>query len=96
MGPCRGKGSDEKSLFSTMLDSFEPGDLLLGDAFYTTYFLLCGLQKRGVNVIFEQHGSRKLTTDFRRGQRLGQRDHVIELPKPKKKPSWMSRELTTA
>jgi hypothetical protein len=44
-----------------------------------------------VDGVFEQQGSRRRSTDFRRGQRLGQRDHVIELCKPKIKPAWMSQ-----
>lgn len=60
-----------------------------GDAFYATYFLLCTLRDRGVDAVFEQHGSRQRTTDFRRGQRLGQRDHLIVLQKPAIKPDWM-------
>ena len=90
-GPCKGKGSDEQSLLRSMLDTLEAGDILLGDAFYATYFLLCDLQKRGVDGIFEQQGSRRRSTDFRRGQQLGPRDHLIELQKPKKKPDWMSQ-----
>ena len=70
---------------------WNPGDLLLGDAFYATYFLLCALQERGVDGVFEQQGSRRRRTDFRRGQRLGQRDHLIELHKPTIKPAWMSQ-----
>ena len=91
MGPCQGKGSDEQSLLRSMLDTLESGDILLGDAFYATYFLLCALQKRGVDGVFEQQGSRRRSTDFRLGQRLGKRDHVIELRKPKIKPAWMSQ-----
>ncbi len=91
MGPCQGKGSDEQSLLRSMLDTLESGDILLGDAFYATYFLLCALQKRGIDGVFEQQGARRRSTDFRRGQRLGQRDHVIELCKPKLKPGWMSQ-----
>ena len=91
MGSCQGKGSDEQSLLRSMLDTLESGDILLGDAFYATYFLLCALQQRGVDGVFEQQGSRRRSTDFRRGQRLGQRDHVIELCKPKIKPAWMSQ-----
>src|SRR5258708_4249741 len=37
-------------------------------------FLLCALVARGVDAVFEQTGARQLTTDFRRGQRLGPRD----------------------
>jgi len=91
MGPCRGKGSDEQSLLRSILDTLEAGDILLGDAFYATYFLLCALQERGVDGVFEQQGARRRSTDFRRGQRLGQRDHLIELHKPKIKPAWMSQ-----
>jgi Transposase DDE domain len=91
IGPCRGKGSDEQSLLRSILDTLERGDLLLGDAFYATYFLLCALRERGIDAVFEQHGSRQRTTDFRRGQRLGVRDHLIVLTKPVLKPDWMSQ-----
>jgi hypothetical protein len=85
LGPCQGKGSDEQTLLRSMLETLESGDILLGDAFYATYFLLCQLQQLGVDAVFEQQGSRRRSTDFRRGQRLGQRDHLIELHKPKRK-----------
>ena len=91
MSPHKGKGSDEQTLLRSMLDTLQHGDILLGDAFYATYFLLCALRQRGVDGVFEQQGARRRSTDFRRGQRLGQRDHLIELPKPKLKPAWMSQ-----
>ena len=91
IGRYRGKGGDEQSLLRSMLDTLEHGDLLLGDAFYATYFLLCALRERGIDAVFEQHGSRQRSTDFRRGQRLGERDHLIVLPKPVIKPDWMSQ-----
>lgn len=89
IGRYRGKGGDEQSLLRSMLDTLESGDILLGDAYYATYFLLCDLYSRGVDAVFEQQGSRRRSTDFRRGQRLGQRDHLITLSKPKIKPDWM-------
>jgi hypothetical protein len=91
-GPCEGKGSDEQTLLRGMLDTLEMGDILLGDAFYPTYFLLCELVQRGVDGVFEQHGARKRSTDFSTGKWLGTRDHLIVLNKPKKKPDWMSQE----
>ncbi len=91
LGPCRGKGSDEQSLLRTILGTLDAGDLLLGDAFYATYFLLCALQAKGVDGVFEQYGSRRRSTDFRQGERLGPRDHLIETDKPKVKPAWMSQ-----
>jgi hypothetical protein len=91
-GPCQGKGSDEQSLLRGMLETLETGDILLGDAFYSTYFLLCDLVQRGIDGVFEQYGARKCSTDFRTGEKLGTRDHLIVLDKPKKKPDWMTQE----
>jgi hypothetical protein len=91
-GPCEGKGSDEQSLLRSMLDTLQGDDILLGDAFYATYFLLCELVHRGVDGLFEQYGARKRSTDFRKGEKLGVRDHLIVLTKPEKKPDWMSQD----
>ena len=91
IGRYRGKGGDEQSLLRSILDTLQAGDILLGDAYYATYFLLCDLQHRSVDALFEQQGARQRSSDFRRGQRLGQRDHVIELHKPKVKPAWMTQ-----
>ena len=44
---------------------------------------------RGVDILMEQHGARKRSTDFRCGQKLGQRDHLIVIPKPRVRPYWM-------
>ena len=73
-----------------LLDSLQSGDILLGDAFYATYFLLCELVRGGVDGVFEQYGARKRSTDFSTGEKLGGRDHLIVLTKPKK-PDWMSQ-----
>ena len=90
LGGYRGKGHDEQALLRSQLDTLKPGDLLLGDAYFATYFLLCVLRERGVEAVFEQQGARRRVTDFRRGQRLGARDHLIELRKPVLKPDWMT------
>lgn len=90
MGHYSGKGGDEQSLLRSILETLKRGDLLLGDALYATYFLLCALRERGIDAVFEQHGARQLSTDFRHGQRLGTRDHLIVLHKPVIKPDWMS------
>lgn len=89
IGSYSGKGSDEQSLLRSMLDTLEQDDLLLGDAFYATYFLLRELRERGIDAVFEQHGSRQRTTDFRLGRQLGVRDHLLVIHKPVIKPHWM-------
>lgn len=91
IGRYRGKGGDEQALLRSILDTLHTGDLLLGDAYFATYFLLSDLCHRGVDAVFEQQGSRRRSTDFRRGQRLGPRDHLIEWHKPRAKPDWMTQ-----
>ena len=91
VSPYQGKGNDEQSLLRSMLDTLTCGDVLVGDAFYATYFLLCTLRERAIDAVFEQHGSRRRTTDFRRGLRLGERDHLIVFQKPVLKPGWMTQ-----
>lgn len=90
MGPFKGKGASEQTLLRSMLDTFQTGDVVLGDALFSDYFLLAELIKRGVDGVFEQLGARKNTTDFRKGKKLGSKDHLIIYRKPKKKPEWMT------
>ena len=92
MGQYQGKGASEINLLRSMLDTFSSGDLVLGDALFGTYFFLASLLEKGVDGVFEQMGPRKRITDFRKGKRLGSKDHLIELPKPKIKPGWMTKE----
>jgi hypothetical protein len=92
VGPFKGKGSDEQSLLRQVLDAFQKGSVVVGDAFFGTYFLLVEMLKRGVDVLFEQHGSRKRITDFGKGKALGKKDHLIDIPKSKIKPSWMTQK----
>jgi len=90
MGPFVGKGTSELGLLRQLVCAFSPGDVMLADAFYCNYFLIAALQAAGVDVLFAQHGAR--ITDFRRGKRLGARDHRVSWPKPTVRPEWMSPE----
>lgn len=92
MGDYKGKGTGEQALLRTLLDTFEKDDVMLGDALFATYFLLAELLLRGVHCVFEQNGARRLTTDFRLGKKLGSRDHLVTLKKPKTRPEWMTKE----
>ncbi|WP_114969631.1 IS4 family transposase [Rhodoferax ferrireducens] len=89
IGPHSGKGSGELGLVRRLLAGFCPGDVMLDDALYCNYFLIATLMGAGVDVLFEQNGSR--ITDFRRGQSLGTRDHLVRWPKPAR-PEWMTPE----
>ena len=90
VGPHSGKGSGELGLVRRLLKGFSPGDVMLADALYCNYFLIATLMAADVDVLFEQNGSR--ITDFRRGQSLGTRDHLVRWPKPVARPQWMTPE----
>lgn len=92
MESTQGKGTSEQSLLRSMLDTLQAGDVLLGDAFFGTYFLLGELQARQVDAVFEQYGARRRSTNFRLGQSLGERDHLMVLTKPRIRPDWMSEQ----
>jgi len=89
MGSYQGKGTGEHSLFRQLQSCFDEGDVMLADSYYCSYFLIAEMLRRGVDVVFEQHGARK--SDFRRGKRLGKRDHRVYWPKPSK-PEWMDEK----
>jgi hypothetical protein len=90
IGPYRGKGTGELGLVRGLLEGFRPGEVMLADALYCNYFLVATLMAAGVDGLFEQNGSR--LTDFRRGQSLGARDHIVRWPKPAARPEWMTPE----
>lgn len=93
LGPYQGKQTGEHALLRQMLDTLSPGDVLLADRYYCSYFLIAILQTRNVEVVFQNHASRK--SDFRRGQRLGKRDHLVTWYKPQR-PDWMDEETYQA
>jgi hypothetical protein len=90
MGPFAGKGTGEMGLFRSLREGFVKGDLMLADSYFCTYWLIADMQRRGVEVLFEQQGAR--ITDFRRGQRLGARDHLVRWKRPQWRSDLMSRE----
>jgi len=89
IGPYQGKGTGEHGLFRGLKRCFVAGDVMLADSYFCSYFLIADMLRRGVDVLFEQHGAR--ITDFRRGEPLGVRDHVVWWSKPAR-PDWMSVE----
>jgi IS4 transposase len=86
IGRYQGKETGENSLLRTLANAFEPDDVLLGDRYYGGWFDLALWRERGVDVVVRLHQMR--SADFRRGCRVGTKDHVVAWPKPPK-PDWM-------
>ena len=89
LGPYQGKETGETALFRTLWGSLDPGEVVLGDRYFGSFFGIAGLSKRGVDVLFRMRQRRKF--DFRRGRRLGVSDHVVSWPRPAR-PDWLDEE----
>ena len=89
MDSFAGKETGEHALLRQIIDGLDFNDILLGDAYYPSYFLICELIKRGVDFVFPAHSARY--SDFRSGIKLGRKDHVATWSKPSK-PDWLDQE----
>jgi hypothetical protein len=95
VGICRyaGKGQSELGLLRTMWNLFVPGDILLADRLMCAWTEMVTLKQRGVDCVCRLTSHR--SADFRRGQRLGQGDHVVRWQKPQK-PRSIDRQTYEA
>jgi putative transposase len=89
LGPYRGKETGETALFRTLWGNIDPGEIVLGDRYFGSFFGIAGLRGRGVDGLFRMHQRRKF--DFRRGRRLGVLDHVVSWSRPDR-PDWMDEQ----
>ena len=86
LGPCSGKRTGECSQLWGLLDRFTPGDIVIADRAYGSYWLLAALQQRGVDFVIREHGARK--TASTPGSRLGANDRRLVWARPIR-PAWM-------
>jgi hypothetical protein len=91
IAPYKGKGADEHSMLRAVLNTFEKGDLVIGDALYSSYWLLAYLKQNSIHGVFQQNGGRAKKTDFRVGKKLGKNDHIVSYSRPQK-PKWMTTD----
>lgn len=89
-GPYQGKGTGEHGLLRQLMHCFQPGDLVIGDAYFPSYFLITLFQLIGVDCLFASDGKREM--DFRTGERIGKKDHIVSWQKPQR-PQWMSQDV---
>ena len=84
MGRYQGKETGEPALLRELFDRLRPGDVVLGDRCYCSYFMIALLARIHVDVVARLHHLRP--SDFRRG-----RDHRVTWERPPK-PDWMDEE----
>jgi hypothetical protein len=89
LGPYKGKDTGETALLRTLLRGLESGEILLGDRYFASFFMIAELALGNVDGLFRMHQRRKF--DFRKGRILGSEDHVVTWTKPAR-PEWMDEE----
>jgi hypothetical protein len=88
IGRYAGKNTGETALFRQLWRSLFPGDVVVGDRYFASYWDLTLLAMCGVDSVYRQHQLR-LSTRLR-VRRLGPGDWLLRLPKPQR-PAWMDR-----
>jgi Transposase DDE domain len=93
LGGYRGKRTGEAALLRQLADAFEPGDVVLGDRSFGSFYELALWQARGVDAVVRLHQARR--ADFRTGRRLGPKDHIVVWDRPDR-PEWLDEETCAA
>lgn len=89
LGPYAGKQSGETALLWRMLDQLKPGDTLVADSFYCTYWLVAACLAKGVQIVMKNHHKRD---DVPSGAtRLNKHERKTVWLKPDR-PAWMSED----
>ncbi len=88
LGRTMGKETGETALLRELFARLQPGDVLLADRHYCSYFMIALLVEPGVDLVLRLHQQR--TADFRRGRRLGPGDHRVRWTRPPK-ADWMDQ-----
>lgn len=89
LGPCKGKGTGEHSLLRNIFGCIHKEDIVLGDRYFPSFFVLTELKKIGADGIF--HAPSQRNYDFRTGKKLEKNDHVVSWKKPER-PDWMDKK----
>jgi hypothetical protein len=70
----------ELTLWRTLWSCLSPGEIVLGDRFYCTFYDIVGVVRRGCDAVFRLHARRP--KDLRRGVRLGRNDRLVSWLRP--------------
>jgi len=90
IGPYLGKETGETALLRKVLDAFQPGDILLADRYFCSFFMLAIMKSRGVDVCMRLHQLRQM--DPSQVTWLGENDY-IDLWRRPQRARWMSQAL---
>src|SRR5262245_27281047 len=67
VAPYAGKGTGETTLLRQMYHALSPGDVVVADALFDNYFLVCELRQRGIDLVARAQHERVGTQTVRGG-----------------------------
>lgn len=81
----------EARLFQDLWKELQPGDILLGDRSFGSYFLLALLPLRGIDLVSRLHQGRRFKR--RHATPIGHGEWLVRWSKPPKRPDYLADEL---
>jgi hypothetical protein len=92
--------SHELRLFQQLWEALSPGDLVVADRGFSSYAMYALFQLQGLAAVFRLQTGRKIAhpkrSRWKKIQRLGEDDHLIQWKKPYAKPAWMTLQAWEA
>jgi hypothetical protein len=89
LGRYHGQGTGEQSLFRSLWEIFQAGDVLLADRNFCSYWVAAAARARGADVVLRLNAS--WARDLRFCQRLGPGERRMRRTRPPR-PAWLSQE----
>ena len=90
IGPYAGKDTGETALLRQVINCFKPGEVMLADRYFCSFFMMSILKSRGVDVCMRLHQLRK--PNMSKVKWLGENDYIDIWRKPQR-AKWMSQQL---
>jgi hypothetical protein len=90
LAPYAGKLTGESSLLRSLLDGFDPDDIVVGDRALGNYFLIALGLNRGIGWLARIHQGRKI--NYRRSRCKACSEQRVTWPRPKR-PEWMDEGM---
>lgn len=88
-GPYCGKETGETALMWQLLETLQPGDILVADSCYCSYWLVGACHSRDVEIVMKNHQSREDHPED--AVELGDGERYVCWQRPRR-PDWMSEE----
>jgi hypothetical protein len=85
-----GEGFHDVRLFATFFNRFKPGDVVLGDRAFCSFFSMASLGLGGVDSVFRLHQRRLL--DKRQARAIGPSDWIATWKRPDQRPAYVEQQ----